>query len=707
MQIKKRYFVLPVLVVLFGFTFYSVYKEVKNKTITEFNVQQMLLAKQAAKIIEKHFTYYFQDIAYLSKTNEIAAFNENGKKLMDLFYNNSLDEIRAITRVDKNGRIIYTAPFNQKAIGADISYQKHNRLIMETHQPVVSDVFTAVQGYPAVACLVPVFTDEEYQGALTLLISFDALAKEFLENIKIGKGGYAWVISQKGRVLYCPVPGHAGKSVIELHGKSASFVSMVRKMLNQKTGTATYTDNKITKHAAYYPLQLGGTFWAIAVATPEKEVLATMTGFKNRSSLIAILLTLVVSVYSYYIMRASAIVKEEIKRKQTEERLRISKEKIARLKKMESIGLMAGGIAHDLNNILSGIVSYPDLILMELPNDSPLREHVTAIQKSGLRAADIVSDLLTVARGVAVNKKPLSINTMAAEYLASPEHHKLEKMYPDINFKVQLDSDLFNIDASSSHIKKTLMNLVINASQAIVGGGNVNIAVSNRYLEGPLKLYADIRKGHYVRLAVSDDGGGISPADLEKIFEPFYTKKTMGRTGTGLGLTVVWNTILDHNGYINVNSDNGGTTFELYFPATDKELTVTEKDISIKDLRGSGEKILVVDDEKNQREIACALLARLGYAAESVSSGDAAIKRIQTTAFDLIVLDMIMPNGMNGLETYQRIINIHPGQKAIIASGYAETDNIKTTQQLGAGEYIKKPYTIEKIGLAIKKALSQ
>ena len=707
MQIKKRYFILPVLVVLFGFTYYSVYKEVKDKTITEFNAQQMLLAKQAAKVIEKHFAHYFHDLAYLSKTDDIAALNKNGKKLMDLFYNNSLDEIRAITRVSKNGRIVYTAPFNQKAIGADISYQKHNRLIMDTHQPVVSDVFTAVQGYPAVACLVPVFTDGEYQGALTLLVPFDALAKEFLENIKIGKGGYAWVISQKGRVLYCPVPGHAGKSIIDLHGKSASFVSMVKKMLSQKTGTATYTDNKITKHAAYYPLQLGDTFWAIAVTTPEKEVLATMTGFKNRFLMIAILLTLVVSVYSYYIMRASTIVKEEIKRKQTEEKLRISKEKIARLQKMESIGLMAGGIAHDLNNILSGIVSYPDLILIELPDDSPLREHITAIQKSGLRAADIVSDLLTVARGIAVNKKTLSVNTMVAEYLASPEHHKLEKMYPDINFKVQLDSDLFNVDASPAHMEKTLMNLVINASQAIVGVGNVSIAVSNRYLEGPLKLYADIRKGNYVLLAISDDGAGISPKNIERIFEPFYTKKIMGRTGTGLGLTVVWNTMLDHNGYINVKSGNGGTTFELYFPATDKELTVNEKDISIKDLCGNGEKILVVDDEKIQREIACALLAQLNYTAESVSNGETAIKRIKNNTFDLIVLDMIMPNGMNGLETYKKIITIHPGQKAIIASGYAETDDIKTAQQLGAGEYIKKPYTIEKIGRVIKKALGQ
>ena len=235
----------------------------------------------------------------------------------------------------------------------------------------------------------------------------------------------------------------------------------------------------------------------------------------------------------------------------------------------------------------------------------------------------------------------------------------------------------------------------------------MTISTSNQYLEGPLKLYTDIHKGDYILLKVSDDGAGISSEDLERIFEPFYTKKIMGKTGTGLGLTVVWNTIIDHHGYINVKSSNAGTTFELYFPATDKVLTVTGGNISIENLLGNGEKILVVDDEKNQREIACALLSRLGYIAESVSSGENAIKHIKNNSFDLIVLDMIMPKGMNGLETYKKIIDIHPGQKAIIASGYAETEDIKTTQQLGAGKYIKKPYTSEKIGLAIKQELKK
>ena len=154
----------------------------------------------------------------------------------------------------------------------------------------------------------------------------------------------------------------------------------------------------------------------------------------------------------------------------------------------------------------------------------------------------------------------------------------------------------------------------------------------------------------------------------------------------------------DHDGYINVKSSEKGTVFELYFPVTRDEVTATKEDILLEDYLGQGEKILVVDDEERQREIASELLTRLGYSAEAVSSGAEAVEYLKKNSVDLIVLDMIMPKGMDGRETYQEIIKIHPDQKAIIASGFAETEDVKAAQKLGAGEYIKKPYTLEKIG---------
>jgi len=394
-------------------------------------------------------------------------------------------------------------------------------------------------------------------------------------------------------------------------------------------------------------------------------------------------------------------------RKKQEKALRESEEKLARSKKMESLGLLAGGVAHDLNNVLSGIVSYPELILMDLPEDSKLRNPIETIQESGNRAAEIVQDLLTVARGVATTKGPLNLNDLIGDYLHSPEFNKLTQFHPTATVKANLDTDLFNISGSLVHIRKVVMNLVSNAAEAIEGKGNVTISTVNRYLDRPLRGYDDVNIGEYAILSVSDDGSGISSDDLERIFEPFYTKKVMGRSGTGLGLAVVWNTVQDHKGYIDVTSQENGTTFELYFPITRDE--VSGKDLSrpIKDYQGNQETILVVDDMENQREISCKMLDKLGYKTKAVSSGEEAVEYLKGHTVDLILLDMIMDPGINGRETYERIIKIHPKQKAIIVSGFAQTDEVKEAQKLGAGQYIKKPVTLEKIGLAVKEELEK
>ena len=391
----------------------------------------------------------------------------------------------------------------------------------------------------------------------------------------------------------------------------------------------------------------------------------------------------------------------------TERALRESEEKLAQAKKMESLGLMAGGIAHDLNNILSGIITYPELLLMDLSPESRFWKPLTTIHKSGLRAAEVVADLLTIARGVAAVKTPLSLNTAIEEYLDSPEHQALTKSHPSVAFETRFDKRLLKIPGSSVHLKKTLMNLTANAAEAVEGAGNVTIATENRYIDKPVPACADIPSGKYVVLSVADNGTGISPEDKERIFEPFYTKKMMGRSGTGLGLAVVWNTMQDHNGHIQVVSSESGTTFELYFPATREETQQETPDAAKEEWLGHGETILVVDDEEPQREIACALLARLGYRAEAAASGEAAIEYIKNHPADLLILDMVMPKGLGGRETYQKILGINPRQKAIIATGYAMTEEVELARKLGAGDFVKKPYTLGTIGLAIRSALKK
>lgn len=405
--------------------------------------------------------------------------------------------------------------------------------------------------------------------------------------------------------------------------------------------------------------------------------------------------------------RALATMSDITDRKQTERMIQESQEIKARSRKMESLGLLAGGVAHDLNNILSGIVSYPELLLLELPEASNLRKPIQTIQESGQRAAAIVLDLLTVARGVATTKEPTSLNDLIIDYLKSPEFEKLKQFHEGVKIETNLDNNVFNINGSQVHIRKVVMNLVSNAAEAIEKYGTITISTQNRYIDKPFRSFDDFDEGEYAVLSVSDDGSGVSKADRERIFEPFYTKKMMGRSGTGLGLAVVWNVVQDHKGYIDLKSGTNNTTFDLYFPVTREAISDKKMHRSLEDYKGSGEIILIVDDIDSQREIAIKMLEKLGYTAISISSGEGAIEYLKKHEVDLIILDMIMDPGINGLETYEGILENNPNQKAIIASGFAETKDVKKAQQLGAGKYIRKPFTLETLGIAVKEELGK
>lgn len=381
-------------------------------------------------------------------------------------------------------------------------------------------------------------------------------------------------------------------------------------------------------------------------------------------------------------------------------------EQLKRAHKMEAIGVLAGGVAHDLNNILSGLVSYPELILLDLPEDSHLRDPIITIKKSGQKAAEVVQDLLTLSRRGMTDKRTMNLNQVVKDYLISPEYKDLKKNHPKISLNTELSSDLFNIMGTSVQLGKMLMNLVINAAEAMPAGGKIIISTLNRYVDQTVKGYDTLAEGDYVILKISDNGIGISPEDQKKIYEPFYSKKALGRSGTGLGMAVVWGTVKDHLGHIEVNSREGeGAVFTIFFPVTHEEIYETIEKTTIDSYLGQGETILIVDDILEQREIGVKLLSKLGYRATSVSSGEEAIGYIRKHAVDLLVLDMIMEPGMDGYDTFREIVEIKPDQQAIIASGYSETDRVKGTQKLGAGEYIRKPYTLEKLGRAVRRAL--
>lgn len=389
-------------------------------------------------------------------------------------------------------------------------------------------------------------------------------------------------------------------------------------------------------------------------------------------------------------------------RSEISERARLESE-LETAQKMKLIGQLAGGVAHDLNNILPGLVTYPELLIMELSPDSDMREPLERIKHAGKRAAAIVEDLLTLARGGVVVRTPLQLNTLILSYLDSPDFQALCRKFPGIEVKKNLDFNLKLVNGSSIHLEKTLMNLILNGFEAInKEKGFVEITTVNVN-----KITKERKEKEYVVLSVKDTGSGIPEDQFDKIFEPFFSNKSKDRIGTGLGMTVVQSSVEEHNGFIEIDSEiDKGTTLSIYIPSIQEEIISKEIDQNNDIILGNNESILLVDDIKDQRDLGEKTLSRLNYSIVTSNSGEDAIDFVKENKVDLILLDMIMEPGIDGLETLKRIFSINPEQKIIIVSGYHKTEKVKEALNNGAIGIIRKPYSIYKLSDAMHKVFT-
>ncbi|MFA5906304.1 MAG: ATP-binding protein [Desulfobacula sp.] len=403
------------------------------------------------------------------------------------------------------------------------------------------------------------------------------------------------------------------------------------------------------------------------------------------------------------------MIKDISKKKAEEEKKKELKEKLLQAEKLKAVGILAGSVAHDLNIILSGPATYPEVLMMDTDLDPKIRQGLALIKDSGQKAAAVVSDLLTISRGAGVEMEIININSILERYIRAHDFQKIRDANKGVDIDITTEPELLNIKGSYIHIEKIIMNLVLNSVEEVSqkNDAKVMISTTNSFIDPTTPGYEDIIQGEYAVLSVADNGSGIDKEDIKKIFEPFFTKKQMGRSGTGLGLTIVWNAVQDHRGFINVASDSKGTRFDLLFPAVRKEIPQRPDHGSLDDIKGEGQIILVVDDLKEQQKIAVSILENLGYCPKAVDNGYEAVEVIKKETVDLIILDMIMTPSISGLETYRMIKEIRPGQKAIIASGYSESDDVLLVQDMGAGSFIKKPYTILDMGIAVKEELEK
>ena len=379
-------------------------------------------------------------------------------------------------------------------------------------------------------------------------------------------------------------------------------------------------------------------------------------------------------------------------------------DKLARANRLEALGLMAGSVAHDLNNILTAVVSYPEILLKQMREQDPYYQEIKKIQEAGKRAAAVVADLVSVARGKKTKPPALDLNEHIVTHLESIEHEERLSDYPGVIIDTSLQTDLQSCFCSSQRVHKILLNLIGNGLEAIGHDGIIRISTETTRFANPVMRDQSMRAGNYVKMSIADNGEGISPEDLEHIFDPFYSTKTSGRSGTGLGLAIVWNSVMESDGWVEATSDKLGTRFDVYLPASDTEPSPRSPG-QTKQGNGGGETILLVDDEVEQNETMQKMLSSIGYKAFCATTSEQALGFLRSCRVDLVILDMIMENDLDGCQLYRQILDISPGQRALVVSGFSESQQVSEVRDLGITTILEKPVTLPVLSKAIRQTL--
>ncbi len=378
-------------------------------------------------------------------------------------------------------------------------------------------------------------------------------------------------------------------------------------------------------------------------------------------------------------------------------------EQLLQSQKMESIGNLAGGIAHGFNNLLGGILGYATFVKRKLSTRDKIYQSVEAIERSAQRAAELTKQLLGFARRGKYQVRPIDCNALIQEIVLILQR----TIDPRIAIEVDPDPRLALIEGDETQVQQALMNICLNARDAMPKGGTLKIASRNqRMIPDQASRQRGMKEGSYIRLTLADTGTGMSPEVRNRIFEPFFTTKAKGQ-GTGLGLSMVYGIIQNHGGTIEVQSHTGtGSTFTVFLPAVAPVALNGEEVPPVPDTHQGKETILLVDDEEIIRDLGVDLLEDRGYRVFSTSEGREAVRiyRKRAREIDLVILDVMMP-GIGGKETYRQLRAINPQVKVLLSSGYSTEGEVGEILKQGVSGFVQKPYREEELAAKVREVL--
>ena len=598
--LKKFIAIFAVLILLAAtlWVSYVLYSDVEENAIEYQYQQQEMYAAQAVLSIQNFFETFKHSLIFLSTKDEIINFNSKSEFVLKDYFDSHNKELKAITRISASGKILYSYPLVDNIIGSDVSSQPHNAEIIKTHNATVSDVFTTVQGYRAIAFAYPVFKNSVYNGCITLVIPFDFIAGKFLESIKFGKNGTAFVISEDGIELFCSIKQHVGMSIHESMRGFSNSDDLINNMLSKKEGRTQYNyyrseDDKeiVKKIAVYKPIELENTFWSIAVLIPEIEVLEANRGFIIKLLSFLSLLILFLLLFSYFYLRQKRKTREIIdqkekkyksdleylvrvrtdelnklndnlrldiiKRKEIEKELKETVNKVEKSEKIKSDFLAQ--VSHEIRTPINTILSFSSLIKDELAQhaDEELKYSFSGIQSAGnrlIRTIDLILNMADVQAGThdyipkEIDVCGDIIKNLAAEYKGQIKEKNLKLEIID-------KSENTKIVADSYSVNQIFANLIDNAIKYTS--------------EGSITIVCDRNSNNAMIVSVIDTGLGIAQDYIPKLFEEFsqedrgYTRKY---EGNGLGLALVKKYCELNKAEIIVESEKGiGSKFTVKF----------------------------------------------------------------------------------------------------------------------------------------------
>ncbi|HMO04162.1 MAG TPA: response regulator [Kiritimatiellia bacterium] len=401
-------------------------------------------------------------------------------------------------------------------------------------------------------------------------------------------------------------------------------------------------------------------------------------------------------------------------RQRAEERRKATNEQLSRTERMSALGTLAEGAAKDLRDILRPVESIPDALRRSIDPMHEAQGKLIELGDALHKAAAVIRDLETIGKSSTLKKSSVALNQLIGDFLRGVEGHDLMRVNPKVKIETELGKDLPPVSGSSHHLRQMIGNLALNALEAMGGGGLLRIRTSSARIEQPVGRYGSQKPGEFVIISFEDTAARLSDEDLDRLFEPFYVRTKLGRrTLSGLGMTLVYRVVEDHGGYVDITGDNTvGNSIAVHLPSRG------EDDAEVLELRPDytgGERVLLVDDSEAQRHTAAQILRELGYDVTLAESGQIAVERCReqvaarpgVAPFDLVVIDLVLGDAFDGVETYKTIIELYPGQKAILASGFADITRIVEARKLGINRCFQKPYTLESLGKNVRLALDE